>query len=108
MKEHIKVTYEAFDGKMFNDQTECLDYELNELYKRSGIRFLYEDGSVAKTLDEHSYNMADFIDIDRSKEKENKAFVDCVYDQFGWVLLREIYNDDHKKYRLDITKAVPI
>ena len=108
MKEHVTITYEAFDGKMFDDRMACLDYELNELYKRSGIIFWDADWNAIDTLDDHAYNQAEFVTIHREKEKENKEFIDCVYDQFGWVLMREIYNDNHEKYKLSVSKAVPI
>lgn len=43
MTEHTIIWYEAFDGKMFKDDLDCMEHELDELYKKSGVR-MYADG----------------------------------------------------------------
>lgn len=40
MKEHIIYKYEAFDGKMFDDEDECRDYETAEKGKNATVTLL--------------------------------------------------------------------
>lgn len=42
MKEHIIYKYEAFDGKMFDDELECKEYEMREQAKNLSVVLLDE------------------------------------------------------------------
>lgn len=95
MKEIVTVKYEAFDGKIFDEEIACLEHELKKYYDDCGIRFLDAD---EEKMDfepdmfniDYVYNTATYITIDREKEKENKLFVDYAVDIFGWILLKDL------------------
>ena len=87
MTEHSITWYESTDGMIFKDEDKCIEYELNLLYKRSGVGFYIGDTRVNWiTVDENDsiYNAMTDIFIDRSKTEENEAFYNFVHDYFGW------------------------
>ena len=45
MTKHVIEWFTAFDGTLFMHQDDCMNYELNYLYHKSGYRF-YKDGKV--------------------------------------------------------------
>ena len=92
MKQHEIVWYESDDGKMFTDQDSCMEHEAKQLYADSGVRFYTMDWKPVpfETESDWTYNNADYVVIDRSKE--NKKFVDFMYDYFGWCLLKEAFD----------------
>ena len=113
MIEHVHCTYEAFDGKMFDDEDECLNYELNTLYKESGIRFITITPHIVEDLGSYPddvYNMAMYVMIDRKKKEENERFVDCAIKYFGWALLEDLdlKSGRRRKYRMEMDKLVEI
>ncbi len=83
VKEHTISWYEASNGKIFTDEMECYNYELNLLYKNSGVSF-YADKEKIEWLTDESYNDMTDIMIDRSKAEENKALQQFLYENYGW------------------------
>ena len=89
MKEHSIVWYESEDGKIFTDELECLAHDINVLYQKSGFKF-YNGRKLIKEfkpVEDHfatsdSFSNATKMTIDRSKEKENEAFM-SVYEYYG-------------------------
>ena len=113
MKEHVeyKLSYEAFDGKMFDNYEEGLDHELNELYKNSGIRFIDRLGNVIEHVEicrDETYNEADIITIDRSKKEENEKFVNTAIEELGWCLLEDLLYEKGNRFRMVIDDLIPI
>lgn len=41
----MEIIYKAFDGKVFNDEEKCLNYETENLIKNNHLIFLDEDGN---------------------------------------------------------------
>lgn len=111
MIEHVTVQYEAFDGTMFDDDDECLAYEFKLLYDKAGIRFIDANGRTieySKEDPDNMYDAAEYIIIDRSKEKENDRFIDWIHNNYGWCLLDDVKNRSENMYRLTISEAIPI
>ena len=109
MIEHIEVTYWAFDGTIFEDEMECLAYEMNLLYEKSGVRFTHKNGKEFKRIDiENSYDSAYGVKIDRSKDKENEIFISTAIKYCGWTLLDSIKSGSTTKYRFDFDKVIPL
>lgn len=82
MKEVVTYKYIAVDGKEFDNEFECADYELKILYKESGFRF-YQGETEFKKYSPDIVEIATRMTIDRSKEKENEAFANMYYDWGG-------------------------
>ena len=111
MKEHISSWYESFDGKRFESEDDCMTYELNELYKKSGVQLYTEDMRLIENLDifgdddgMDSYNCTEYVIIDRLKEKENREFCDLVHLYCGWCLIEEAIEAKGTKYKLELTE----
>ena len=108
MKEHVSVWYESFDGKRFETDDECMTYELNNAYKKSGVQLYTEDMKLIENLkiyadDEgrDSYDCTEYVVIDRSKEEENRIFGNLVRQYCGWCLIEEAVKANGTKYKLD-------
>ena len=112
MIEHIKTIakYEAYDGKIFKDEDKCMRYELKKLYKESGIRFINATRPLKNLNPDTTYDTARYITIDRTKEEENKRFVDYANDMFGWCLLKDLDLEYGlgTKYRMEFDELVEI
>lgn len=114
MIEHVSITYEAFDGTMFDDDVKCIEYEVGKLYEKSGIRFINADGTVVETFEngdlDRYYEDAEFATIDRSKMKENMRFYDAAVYGYGWILLGDMLKNTEtaEKYRFEMDKMVSI
>lgn len=111
MIEHVTVQYEAFDGMMFDDMDDCLNYEFMLLYDKAGIKFTDARGckiEYSKEDPDYMYNVAEYLIIDRTKKKENDRFIDWIHDNFGWCLLDDVKNRSESKYRLLMDKVIPI
>lgn len=93
MTEHSITWYESEDGKIFVDEMECLDHELNLLYKKSGFTFYVGESKVKEieTEDDKTYNEMTDIYIDRSKKEENDKFIDLLHYNYGWCYIDEAY-----------------
>lgn len=106
---HKKVTYESFDGKIFDDDLNCLNHELNESYERSGIRFVNDDETAYMcNLTDDDYNNISYIVVDRTKKEENELFLKIAVEDFGWILLKDLLNGNERKYQLTFDKLIPI
>ena len=103
MTEHVVTWFESEDGKIFKDEMECIDYELNLLYEKSGVRIWVGDEKVDKIITEDDKTYNDFTDIyiDRSKEYENAKFGKFVYDNYGWLYIPEAIEGDGTHYRFN-------
>lgn len=113
MTENTVTTYEAFDGKEFDDFMECLSYETNELYQKSGIRFMTSETEVVDKIGscpDDAYNEAEYIKIDRTKKEENFKFINYAIRDLGWSLFSD--NDFMfgigTMYRMERTRLVEI
>ncbi len=111
MKEHISSWYESFDGKRFESEDDCMMYEVNEIYKKSGVRLytkgmrLIENLNIFENDDGiDSYDCTEYVVIDRSKEKENKEFCELVHLYCGWYLIEEAIEAKGTKYKLEMTE----
>lgn len=95
MKEHNITWYESEDGKIFNDEMDCIRHEAKLLYENSGVRFYRHDWSEIDFIvyNDYTYNICDYVVIDR-KNKNSERFVDFVNDNFGWCLLKDAYDMD--------------
>lgn len=89
MTEHVIRWWEAEDGKMFQNDMDCMAYELNLAYKKSGVKFYIGDKRVdtIETENDKTYNEITDIYIDRSKEEENREFCFLVRHYYGWSLI---------------------
>ncbi len=110
MREHTISWYESNDGKIFQDASECCEYELNLIYKNSGIDFYIGKEKIQKidTKDDNAYNEMTDIIIDRSKAEENKTFVDFLYSNYGWCFIKEAFEGDGTHYRFSESPFEPI
>ena len=110
MLKHEIVWYESNDGKLFVDENECMEHEAKLLYIESGVRFYSHDWKPIEFIvkDDWSYNNADYIVIDRTREKENKLLVDCLYNNFGWCLVKEAFDEDDDTFILKQNCIIPI
>ena len=101
MKEHTISWYEATDGKLFENEMEAYDHELNVLYKMSGVIFYIGGNKVDRieTSDEKTYNEITDIYIDRSKAKENEAFYKFLNENYGWNDIEEALEGMGTHYR---------
>ena len=111
MKKHIVIWYEAKDGKTFNSELDCMEYELNLLYKESGVRLYDESNRLIEKLDvyhDSSYNLCKYITIDRTKENENRIFKEMLRYICGWILIEEAIDDNGAKYELDWNELTKI
>ena len=111
MKEHISTWYESFDGKRFETEDECMTYELNNTYKKSGVQLYTEGMKLIEDLEIYAddegrdtYDCTEYIIIDRSKEKENKEFCELVHLYCGWCLIEEAIEAKGTKYKLEMTE----
>lgn len=63
----MEIIYKAFDGKVFDDEEECLDYELEvkteNFTKNNHLVFLDEDGNRLKVSVFKALSDAEFIFI---------------------------------------------
>lgn len=50
-----------------------------------------------------SYQDADYVEIDRKKEKENNEFLELVHHYCGWCLLEEAIEGTGTIYKLNVT-----
>lgn len=110
MTEHVVIWYESKDGKRFDSELECAEYEINLLYKESGVRLYDESDQLIDELyvesDDHrnsSYDLCSYVVIDRSKEKENSILKAALNEWYGWCLIEEAINGDGTKYKLNWT-----
>lgn len=101
MTEHVIRWWEAEDGKIFTDDMECIDYELNLAYKKSGVQFYIGDKKVDEIITEkdRTYNEITDIFIDRSKEEENSEFNFYVQHYYGWSLIEDAINGSGTHYK---------
>ena len=85
MKTHHIEWFEADDGKIFQDEMSCIDYEYQLLYTASGYRF-YKDGQMLKTVPSNlsAVSSFDYYTLDESNPKANKAFKDYSYHMYGY------------------------
>lgn len=89
MKEHTVTWYESEDGKIFQDECECLMHETQKLYEQCGIRF-YKGRKLIKKLEpihndfcyEDTFDEATRMTIDRSKKDINDKFIET-YSRLG-------------------------
>ena len=109
MKEHSITWYESEDGEIFLDEMECVSHEAALLYNKSGVRFYAHDWMPIDfdTVDDYTYNACNFIVIDR-KNENNKRFVDYMYYEFGWCLLKEAYDMDGDTFAIEISEVIPV
>lgn len=89
MREHTISWYEANDGRIFLDEMECCNYELNLLYKKSGVSF-YIGKERIEWLTDDSYNDMTDIFVDHTKAAENKALYDFLRDNYGWCYVEDV------------------
>ena len=110
MKEHTISWFESDDGKIFMDEMECYNYELNVLYRKSGVVFYIRDKRVDSidTEDDRTYNDMTDIFIDRSKTEENEAFYKFMHDNYGWCLVEEALEGTGSHYRFNDSSFEPI
>lgn len=109
MIKHEVEWYESDDEKMFVDELDCMMYELNLLYQKSGIRFVYKNGRTIKNIDDASYDRAEFLIVDGTKKEENRKFIDRAYYVCGWAELLEIKDSEMiQKYRMLIDHLEPV
>lgn len=94
MTEKTVTTYIAVDGKEFDDEMACGTYELNLLYRASGIRLFIGRKEVKEFSgdDIDVENYATSMTIDRSKKAENDAFMDFYRHWSGCCYLVDAYN----------------
>ena len=110
----MKIIYEAFDGKQFNDEWECETYEFNELIlKRTGVKVYDKRGFLLKNMNlneeydtdgkEHRvivHNQKDLEDI-----KKVARFTGLYYDIDStgvWIYVedsKDVFNSGWKKKR---------
>ena len=90
MKEIVTYTYEAFDGKMFDDKDECRDYELAEKAKTLELTMLnYKYETLPNT--ERGYEDAMVLivnkqeDIDFIKEIARDTGISCPWATKTWL-----------------------
>lgn len=79
MKEHIIYKYEAFDGKMFDDEDECRDYETTEKSKNATVTLLDYKWDKLK-LNDDGVSRAYAIILNSS---EDIAFIKELFDYVG-------------------------
>ena len=112
MKKHTVIWYEAKDGKTFDSELDCMEYEVNLLYKESGVRLYDESNRLIEKLDVcHDsiyYNLCKYITIDRTKEKENEIFKKAIDYVCGWILIEEAIDGDGKKYAIGWNEIMKI
>jgi len=100
MKEHSVTWYESEDGEIFTDEMECIDHELNVLYKKSGARF-YKNGVLMDELNDDSYDEVTDISIDRSLAKENDALYHFIHVNYGWCYVEDALEDSGTFYHFN-------
>lgn len=106
MIEHVKITFETIDGKIFDDADEAWLHEHEVVYKKSGFRFYNNDRKLIRDI-EKCYNDASYFTIDHSKIQENKRFIDMAVLYYGWGFPHDVlkktevkrYKYDKEKYR---------
>lgn len=101
MIEHVVRWYEAEDGNVFTDDIECLVYEVNLLYQKSGVKLYKGDKRIdaIDIEDDRTYNEVSDIFIDRSKADKNEDFREALYQLCGWCLIDEALLGSGKHYR---------
>lgn len=107
MKEHTISWYEADDGKIFLDEMECYEYELNLLYKKSGVSFFINRERIEWLTDDSYNDMTDIL-IDRTKVNENRAFYQFVHDNYGWCYVEEALERPGAHYHFSDSPFEPI
>ena len=107
MKEHTISWYEADDGKIFTDEMECYEYELNLLYKKSGVSF-YIGKERIEWLTDDSYNDMTDVFIDRTKIDENRSFYQFIHDNYGWRYVEEVLEGPGSHYHFSDSPFEPI
>lgn len=110
MKEHNITWYESDDGKIFQDENECYEYELNLLYQKSGVDFYINKEKIQwiDTKEDNAYNDMTDIVIDRSKADENKSFLDFLHNNYGWCLIEEALEGNGTHYHFSESPFEPI
>ena len=98
IREHTISWYEASDGKIFTDEMECYNHELNLLYKNSGVSFYIGKEKIEWLTDESYNDMTDIL-IDRSKAEENKALQQFLYKNYGWCEVDKAFDGTGFHYR---------
>lgn len=98
MLKQVVVWWESIDGKRFLNEEDCMKHELQILYERSGYRF-YKDKKVLENFPENidivgSY---DYCTVDKSKVNQNKEFINCCKEWYGY-LIDEWLEEDKCKY----------
>lgn len=80
MKEHVFYRYEAFDGKIFDDEDECRDYEIAEKSKNATV-----------TLLDYKWNKLELNDDGASRayaiifnSSEDIAFIKEFFEEAGY------------------------
>ena len=70
MKEIVTYTYEAFDGKIFEDEDECREYEIKEKAKTISLTILDHKWSVLDNNKEESYENAFALIVNKKEDIE--------------------------------------
>ena len=101
MREHVVTWYESDDGKIFQDEMECVEYELNNLYHNSGVTFYCGRKKIKNiiTKDDKTYVDLSAIRINREKAAENEAFRKYLYYNYGWCMVDEALEGDGTYYK---------
>ena len=111
MKEIVTYTYEAFDGKIFEDEDECREYEIKEKAKTISLTMLDHKWSVLDNNKEESYENAFALivnkkeDIEFIKELAREQGYICPW-YAGWGRKGEckeelgiyVYDEDHDRW----------
>lgn len=85
MTKHVIEWFTAFDGTLFMHQDDCMDYELNYLYHKSGYRF-YKDGNVLSDLPEDLASVDSWDYYLLEENPNNDTFVSYANDNYGYLL----------------------
>lgn len=98
---HTVSWYESEDGEIFADFDECLEHDVNVLYKNSGVKFYIGDKLIENLTieDDRSYNEMTDIFIDREKEEENQAFLESVHYDLGWCSVQDALEGEGSHYQ---------